>query len=112
MNSNFQLLQKTEKTIQYIQWIIPNFSKKEYILKWNIEKCTYALIEYIFSYQINQSERIRQKYLKDFLVQLSMLNFYMEVSFNKKYISKRQYEVVGRFLVEIRKITFGVIRSE
>ena len=36
----------------------------------------------------------------------------MEVSFNKKYISKRQYEVVGRFLVEIRKITFGVIRSE
>ena len=41
-----------------------------------------------------------------------MLNFYMEVSFNNKYISKRQYEVVGRFLVEIRKITFGVIRSE
>ena len=52
------------------------------------------------------------KEIKDFLVQLSMLNFYMEVSFNKKYISKRQYEVVGRFLVEIRKITFGVIRSE
>ncbi len=112
MNSNFQLLQKTEKAIQYIQWLIPNYPKKEYILKGNIEKCTYALIEYIFSYQINQSERIRQKYLKDFLVQLSMLNFYMEISFNKKYISKRQYEVVGRFLVEIRKIAFGVIRSE
>ena len=44
MNSNFQLLQKTEKTIQYIQWIIPNFPKKEYILKGNIEKCTYELI--------------------------------------------------------------------
>ena len=40
-----------------------------------------------------------------------MLNFYMETSFDKKYISKRQYEVVGRFLMEIRKIAYGVIKS-
>lgn len=112
MNSDFQLLQKTEKTIQYIQRILPNFPKKEFILKGNIEKCTYNFIECIFAYQINQSDRIRQKYLKDLLIQLAMLNFYMKISFQKKYISNRQYEVIGRFLIEIRKIVYGVIRSE
>ena len=35
----------------------------------------------------------------------------METSFDKKYITKRQYEVVARFLIEIRKITYGVIKS-
>ena len=111
MNSNFLLLQKTKKTMEYIQKIAVNYPKKEYILKGNIEKSCYQLFECIFSYQINQTERIRQKYLKDFLVQLSMLNFYMETSFDKKYITKRQYEVVARFLIEIRKITYGVIKS-
>ena len=111
MNSSFLLLQKSKKTMEYIQNIAVNYPKKEYILKGNIEKSCYQLIECIFSYQINQTERIRQKYLKDFLVQLSMLNFYMETSFDKKYISKRQYEVVGRFLMEIRKIAYGVIKS-
>lgn len=111
MNSNFLLLQKTKKTMEYIQKIAVNYPKKEYILKGNIEKSCYQLIECIFSYQINQTERIRQKYLKDFLVQLSMLNFYMETSFDKKYITKRQYEVVARFLIEIRKIAYGVIKS-
>ena len=33
MNSNFQLLQKTEKTFQYIQKFLQNYPKKEYILK-------------------------------------------------------------------------------
>ena len=41
-----------------------------------------------------------------------MLDFYTKISFNKKIISKRQYEVVGRAIIEIRKITYGVIRSE
>lgn len=41
-----------------------------------------------------------------------MLDFYSKVSFNKKIISKRQFEVVVRAIIEIRKITYGVIKSE
>ncbi len=112
MNSNFLMLSKTEKTIQYINRILVNYPNKEYVLKGNIEKNMYELIECIFAYQINDTDRIKQKYLKDFLVKLSMLNFYIGVSLEKKCISKRQHEVIGRFLIEIRKITYGVIKSE
>lgn len=112
MNYNFLLLSKTEKTIQYINKILVNYPKKELILEKNIEKNMYEMIECIFAYQINDTDRIKQKYLKDFLIKLAMLNFYIKVSFDKKIISKKQCEVIGRFLIEIRKITFGVIKSE
>lgn len=112
MNSNFFLLSKTEKTIQYINKVLVNYPNKEYVLKTNMEKNMYELMECIFAYQINRTDRIKQKYLKDLLVKLSMLNFYVGVSFEKKCISKRQYEVIGRFLVEIRKIIYGVMKSE
>ncbi len=52
------------------------------------------------------------KYLKNLLIQLSMLDYYMRISYQRKFISLKRYESTARFLLEIRKITYGVIRSE
>ena len=112
MNSNFLLLSKSERLINYYNKLLINFPNKEYVLKNNIETTSYKLIENIFSYNINTTDRIKQKYLKDLLINLSMLDFYSKVSFNKKIISKRQFEVVVRAIIEIRKITYGVIKIE
>ena len=71
----------------------------------------YNLIELIHYVNINTG-RVKEKYLKDFVIKLSMLDYYALVSYKKKYISKHQREVIGRFLVEIRKISYGVIRNE
>lgn len=112
MNSNFILLSRTEKTINYYNKILINYPKIELILKQNIEKTMYDLIECLYAFNINDVDRIKQKYLKDFLVKLSMLDFYTNVSYNKKILGKHQFEVLGRFIIEIRKIAYGVIRSE
>lgn len=112
MNSNFILLSKTQKTICYYNKILINYPKNEIILKQNIEKNMYDLIECLFAYNINDVDRIKQKYLKDFLVKLSMLDFYTLVSYNKKILGKHQFEVLGNFIIEIRKITYGVMKNE
>ena len=112
MNTNFNILNKTKKIHEYINKLIVNFPKKEYILKNNIETSMYEMIRSIFSCNIQDSFRIREKYLKDFLIELSMLNYYMEISYQKKYISKRQSDVVGRAFIELRKMLYGVIRNE
>lgn len=112
MNSNFILLSKTQRTICYYNKILLNYPKNEHLLKHNIEKDMYELIECIFAYRINDSERIKQKYLKDFLVKLAMLDFYTNVSYDKKILGKRQFESLCNFIIEIRKITYGLIRSE
>ena len=112
MNSNFFLLNKCYQTIEYYNKVLINYPKNEYILKQNIERTYYEMIENLFSYNINNTDRIKQKYLKDFLIKVSMLDFYTRISNTKKIISKRQYEVLGNRFTELRKMAYGLIKNE
>ena len=80
--------------------------------KENIERNMYELIELIFSYSINDIERIKIKFLKDLIIKLSMLDFYIATSFEKRIISKKKFESTSMFIVEIRKIAYGLVRNE
>ena len=111
-NDSFRLLSNSENTIDYINKQLINYPKNEVILKQNIEKTMYLIIENIFSYRIEDTNRIKLKYLKALVIQISMLDYYMHVSYKKKIISHKKYESVSNFLIEIRKISYGVIRSE
>ena len=72
----------------------------------------YLIIEDIFSYRIEDTNRIKFKYLKSLLVQISMLDYYMRISYKKKIISPKKYVSVSNFLIEMKKISYGVIKSE
>ena len=111
MNSNFALLNNTKKTIAYINKQLVNYPRSEVVLKENIERNMYELIELIFSYSINDIERIKIKYLKDLIIKLSMLDFYIATSFEKRIISKKKFESTSMFIIEIRKIAYGLVRN-
>ena len=111
MNSNFALLNNTKKTIAYINKQLINYPKSEVVLKQNIERNMYELIELIFSYSINDIERIKTKYLKDLIIKLSMLDFYIATSFEKRIISKKKFESTALYIIEIRKIAYGLIKN-
>lgn len=111
MNSNFALLNNSKKTIAYINKQLVNYPKTEKVLKENIEKNMYEIIELIFSYSISDIERIKIKFLKDLIIKLSMLDFYIATSFEKRIISKKKFESTAMFIVEIRKIAYGLVRN-
>ena len=111
MNYNFKVLNNIYKTINYINKLLLNYPKREVVLRNNIEMTGYELVELIFAYNINNTDRIREKNLKDLLIKISMLDFYMRVSFDKKIISRHQYEVVGNFIIEIRKMVYGIMKK-
>ena len=73
MKTNFKILDKSYKTINYINKILVDYPKKEVVLKNNIEQTCYELIKNIYSYNINDSIRIKDKNLKDLLISISML---------------------------------------
>ena len=112
MNSNFSLLNNSKKTIAYINKQLINYPKSEMVLKQNMEKNMYEIIELIFSYSISDVERIKLKYLKDLIIKLSMLDFYVATSFEKRIISKKRFESTAMYIVEIRKIAYGLVRNE
>ena len=102
MNSNFSLLNNSKKTIAYINKQLINYPKSEMVLKQNMEKNMYEIIELIFSYSISDVERIKIKYLKDLIIKLSMLDFYVATSFEKRIISKNKFESTAMYIVEIQ----------
>ena len=109
--SKFQVLMVTEQLVAYVNNILPNFPKKEIVLKQNIEKNQYELIECLFAYNINTNKRIKDKYIKDFLVKLAMYNYYIEISFHRKYINAHKLKCIGRMMGEIRRLTYGILKG-
>ena len=64
--SKFRMLVVTEQLIDYVNNILPDDAKKEVVLKQNIEKNQYELIENLFAYNMNTSKRIKEKVYKGF----------------------------------------------
>lgn len=113
MNYNFKLLNKHYLINNYInQHILNSFPNKEYILKNNIDECMYNNIRYIFSYQLNKNKNVRNKCLNDILINNSMMSYYLYICLNKGYIKNKRYLVVVNYLIEIKKIVYGLIDYE
>ena len=109
-NENFKLLSNLEKTINYINKELLNYPRYDVVLRNNIESTMYNLVELVHSYRITTNNRIKEKNLNDFIIKLSMLDYYMRVSYEKKIINSHKLTVITNYLIEIRKIVYGVIR--
>lgn len=109
--SKFRMLAVTEQLIDYVNNILPDYPKKEVVLKQNIEKNQYELIENLFAYNMNTSKRIKEEYIKDFLIKLAMYDYYIDISYHKKYVSKHKMQCIIRMFMEIRKLAYGVLRG-
>ena len=109
--SKFRMLVVTEQLIDYVNNILPDYPKKEVVLKQNIEKNQYELIENLFAYNMNTSKRIKEKYIKDFLIKLAMYDYYIDISYHRKYVSKHKMQCITRMFMEIRKLAYGVLRG-
>ena len=97
--------------IEYVNNVLPDFPKKEVVLKQNIERNQYELIETIYAYIINDNKRIKEKYMKEFLIKLSMCNYYMEISYHRKYINSHKLKCISKMFIELRKLAYGIIRG-
>lgn len=112
MNSNFALLDKIIKTNNYISKQLINYNNNYKILKNNIEETMYDLIKLAHSYLIENIYRVKEKYLKEILVNISMLDYYAKVSYDLKCVSKKKYVSMSSFLLEEKKIVYGLIKYE
>lgn len=100
MQDKLLIVTKIKKTIDYINNVLVNFPKVEYILRNNISDNFYKLLELV--YQANIHKDIF--YMKESVVKIRMIEYYLKISFDKKYISFKKYENIGNYLLEINKM--------
>lgn len=108
MQDKFIILNKVKKTIIYIEKMTENYPRTEYILKNNILDKSYNLLELV--YKSNIYKEI--SFMKEIIVNIRMLEYYIKKSYDKKIITIKKYEIVGNYLLEINKMVNVWIKNE
>lgn len=100
-DNNFIIARTARKTIRYIEKNTENFPNKYKVLKNRIIESCYDILKYIYKANIKQD--IFDK--KEVVVNIRMLNFYLEEALNKKLISIKKFESYTNHLIEIDRMT-------
>ena len=88
------------KTIRYIEKNTLNFPKQYTVLRDRIIGCCYDILENI--YRANIFQEIKEK--KEIVVQIRMLNFYLEEALRKDIITSKKFESYGAHLLTLDKM--------
>ncbi len=100
MKDNLEIAKVFKKTILYLDKIVLNFPRTEKVLKNNIDKVSYEILELIYFANELEDRAILQKYI---IAKVKMLDFYITISKEKGYISYKKYEIIGNNLIELVK---------
>lgn len=100
MQDKFLIVTKTKKSIEYIEKVIVNFPRTEVVLKNKLISSYHDLLELIYKANIYKDVNC----MKDVLVKIRMIEYYIKVCLDKKIISFRKYEIIGNNLLEINKM--------
>lgn len=114
MNDNFMLFQKAKDLALEILEYSKNIPKNMTEVKIEMQKSAIASVRNIRCYMINlnESDRIKFKYLKDLVVELSMTDFYLESLHKYGLLGINKFNYFSSKLEEVKKIAYGVIASE
>ncbi len=109
---DFKLLNKSKLLLKYIESnILVNIPKVYASYRRGLEDNVIAVNYNIIKANINTGS-IRSKYQKEVLVNIAMIDLYLDLLLDINVISKKKFMVIIRNLNEIRKMTIGWINNE
>ena len=108
MQDRLLIATKVKKTIEFIDKTVVNFPHQDVILKNRIIESGYELLETVYKANIHKDVSI----MKDVIVQIKMIDYYLKVSCDKKLVSFKKYETIGTYLLEINKMVRAWISFE
>ena len=108
MQDKLLIASKVKKTIEYIEKVVLNYPHSEVILKNKILDSCYILLELVYKANVFKEDT----YMKEIIVKIRMINYYVEKSLDKKLISFKKYENIGKHLLEINKMVNVWMKNE
>lgn len=110
--NDFKLLNKSKFFLKYIEsYILINIPKVHSSYRKGLEDNAISLNYNIIKANINNGS-IRSKYLKEVLVNISMIDLYLDLLLDINIISRKKFMTVIKLLNEIRKMTKALIDHE
>ncbi len=98
MNDKLLIASKYKKTIEYILNITDNYPHKYIELKQRIINTSFDILENIYITNIDMNNK------KNIIPNIKMLDYYIYLSYKYNIITKRKYEVISNYLLELIKM--------
>ena len=111
MKDKLMIADSIKKMIARLDMVVANFPRNEYVLKDNIMKTSYDMLELVYLANTISGED-RDHYQKQVIAKIKMIDFYLKISMDKKYLSYKKYVKLGNFLVNISKELYGWLNYE
>jgi len=109
LKDNLLIITKIKRFIETFDTLLNNYPKVEKVLKNNLEKELYLLLEISYMANISINKLIYQQKL---LVRIKLIDYYCYCSFKKGIISYKKYTSIVTKLIEIQKMLYGWINYE
>lgn len=110
--NEFRLLSKTKYLLKYLEEnILINIPKVHNCYRIGIEETVIDLNRNIIKANINDGS-IRNKYQKEILVNISMIDLYLSILLELNIVNKKKFISITRLLNEIKKMCIGWINNE
>lgn len=101
VHENLIIARQARKTLRFIEKNTENFPNKYAVLKNKIINSCYSILEWIYRANIFQEKDDK----KEIIVQIQMLNFYLEEALRKELISNKKFLSYINHLLELDKMT-------
>ena len=108
VHENLIIAREARKTIRFIEKNCDNFPNKYSVLKNKIISTCYSILEWI--YRANIFQDISDK--KEIIVNIQMLNFYLEEALRKDILTTKKFESYTNHLINIDKMVRSWFKYE
>ena len=108
MQDKFIIALKIKKTIEYVKKTVDNYPHGYVVLKNNIMDSFYTLLRLSYKASIYKEINI----MKDIIVEIKMIEYFVKVSYKYKLISYKKFENIGKYLLEINAMVYSWIKNE
>lgn len=96
----FTIAKQARKTLRYIEKNTENFPNKYCVLKNKIIESGYNILEWIYRANVFQEKKDK----KEIVVQIQMLNFYLEEALRKDLLTSKKFLNYSSHLIELDKM--------
>ena len=109
MNNDLRLIVEIKNFIFTLDEILVYFPKGEKVLKDSIYTTSYEVLKQItYANMLKDKESLQ----KEIVTNLSMLDFYFELAYKKKYISEKKCLYYGKLINRMVKMTYGWTKNK
>ena len=111
MNKDFKIIKKVKAYILFLEKVLKNFPKKDYIARNIIYETSLDILYLVIKANYCEDLLERKEYQKEILILIHMLDFYLERGFYFHHLNEETLKVNSEKLTEITKMIYGWIKS-